>query len=81
MLRIYIVMKKNFPRKKRNNRKETRNEIKEKSSRKYSTQKKIVPHLMRIVKVIVTKKECSSWKWKLRKETLKITKNVMNKLK
>jgi hypothetical protein len=55
MLRIQIVMKKNFPRKKRNIKREIRNKIKEKSSRKSCTQKKkIVRHLIRIMIMTVT---------------------------
>jgi hypothetical protein len=56
MLRIKIVMKKKFPRKKRNIKKETRKETKRNSSRKVSTQKKIVPHQMRMMIVTVTQK-------------------------
>jgi hypothetical protein len=50
-------MKKKFPIKKRNIKKETRKEIKEKFSRKFSTQEKIVPHLMSIMIVTMTLKE------------------------
>jgi hypothetical protein len=79
MLRIQIVMKKKFPRKKRNIKRETRNELNEKSSRKSSTQEKIVPHLMRIIIVTVTRKEYALWQWKIRKEPLKMTKKIIKK--
>jgi len=69
-------MKKNFPRKKRNIKKETRKEIKEKSLRKDSTQEKTDLHPMKMMIVKMIQKEYSSWQWKLRKEMTKIMKKV-----
>jgi hypothetical protein len=76
MLRIHIVMKKKFPRKKRNIKRETGKEIKEKSSRKTSTRDKAFPHMMKIMIATMIQKEYSSWKWKLGKEMKKIMKKV-----
>jgi hypothetical protein len=53
---------------------ETRKKIKGKSSRKISTQEKIVPHMMKMIEAIVTLIEYSLWIWKLRKELLKAMK-------
>jgi hypothetical protein len=47
-------MKNKIPIKKRNIKREARKEIKGKSSRKISIQEKRIPHLMNMVKVIVT---------------------------
>jgi hypothetical protein len=63
MLRSQIVMKKNISIKERNIKRETRN-----SSRKISTQEKIVLHMMNIMKAIVTHKEHSLWLRKNKKK-------------
>jgi hypothetical protein len=54
-------MKKNLPRNKINIRKETRKETKINSPRKASTQEKTIPHLKRMMIVIVNQKEFSLW--------------------
>jgi hypothetical protein len=46
--------------------------IKGKSSRKISTQEKTVPHLMKMMKAIVTQREYSLWLQKIRKTTKKV---------
>jgi hypothetical protein len=69
-------MKKNFARKKRNIKRETRKEIKEKYSRKPLTQEKTIPHVMKIMIMTMNHKEFSSWQWKLRKKPPKVTKKV-----
>jgi hypothetical protein len=51
-----MVMKMKILRKKRNIKRETRKEIKGKPSRKISTQEKIVPHLMNMMKMIMIHK-------------------------
>jgi hypothetical protein len=55
MLGIQIVMKKKFPRNKINIKRETRKEKEKNSSRKVSTQKRIAPHQMRMMIVIVNR--------------------------
>jgi hypothetical protein len=53
MIRSQKVMKKKFPRKKRNIKRETREEIIGNPSRQISTQEKKVPHLKNMMKVTV----------------------------
>jgi hypothetical protein len=72
MLRTRRVVKNKFPRKKRNIKRETRKETKINYSRKVSTQRKIVPHQMKLMIVTVTRKMYSSWLMKMMK---RITKN------
>jgi hypothetical protein len=69
------------PKKEKKYQKDIRKGTKRNSLRKTSTQKKTVPHQMRMMIVTVTQKECSSWQWKLRKEPMKMMNNIMKKVK
>jgi hypothetical protein len=71
MLRGKIVMKKNLPRRKINLKGKTREETKISFSRKISTQRKIVPHHMKMMIATMTQKMYSLWILKMMKRTMK----------
>jgi hypothetical protein len=72
MLKSELVMKKNLPRKKRIIKRETREETRINSSRKVYTQRRKIPHHMRMMIATVTQKMYSLW-------ILKMMHIIMNK--